>query len=320
VYGATRKAVADKLVGIQADIRIGRPVPDDRQLLGAFLDDWLDMIKANREHSTWEGYEQRVRLHIKPALGQRPLTKVTAADVQRLPDQCRRKGLSPRSVAYVRATMRAALGVAERWGLVSRNGAELTEPVTVHRREVQPFTLDEVGRLLDACRGDRLGALFTVAMAIGLRPGEALGLRWVDVDLDAAPPVVRVQHSLKKGPGGRLVFGAEDVAADDPARPDAAPRVVMEVLGHSTYQLTMDTYSHVMPTLLQGAADVMDDVLGGVSRAGQHALATRCRTSVRRPQIGPGADQRLRDQDGEDRSRRGAPLSHQSGSSPWSRR
>ena len=47
-----------------------------------------------------------------------------------------------------------------------------------------------------------------------------------------------------------------------------APRVVMEVLGHSTYQLTMDTYSHVMPTLLQGAADAMDDVLGAVSRGG----------------------------------------------------
>ena len=40
----------------------------------------------------------------------------------------------------------------------------------------------------------------------------------------------------------------------------------MEVLGHSTYQLTMDTYSHVMPTLLQDAADAMDRALAPKGR------------------------------------------------------
>jgi integrase len=171
--------------------------------------------------------------------------------------------------------------------------------------------------------------------------------RWVDLDLDAAPPVVRVRQSLKKGPGGRLVFGEPKTSRSRRTIPlpkvcvaalrehrrrqleerlrsgprwqefglvftthigtpldetnaakhfgrlqeaagvprhrlydtrhtaatllllqGVAPRVVMEVLGHSTYQLTMDTYSHVMPTLLQGAADAMDDVLGAVSRGG----------------------------------------------------
>jgi integrase len=119
----------------------------------------------------------------------------------------RAAGLSPRSVQYIHATLRAALGVAERWGLIARNVAELTEPVTVRRRQVQPFTPDEIERLLEVCATDRLGAFYIVAMAVGLRPGEALGLSWQDVELDRPDPCLHVRHSLKKGSDGRLVLG-----------------------------------------------------------------------------------------------------------------
>jgi integrase len=341
VYGKSRKEVAAKLTNVQGRVAQGHAVVDERTLLGALLDDWLAMVKANREHATWEGYEQRVRLHIKPALGKRSLAKLTAADIQRLLDAKRAAGLSPRSVQYIHATLRAALGVAERWGLIARNVAELTEPVTVRRRQVEPFTPDEIQRLLEVCATDRLGAFYVVAMAVGLRPGEALGLSWQDVELDVPNPRVHVRHSLKKGPDGRLVLGeaktarsrrtiplpaigaralkehrkhqreermaagphwkeqglvftttigtpVDEAAAsrrfsrlqDEAGVPrhrlydtrhtaaslllaeGVAPRVVMEVLGHSTYQLTMDTYSHVMPTLLRDAADAMDRAIG----------------------------------------------------------
>jgi integrase len=207
VYGKTRKAVAEKLTATQGRVARGHAIVDERTLLGSFLDDWLAMVKANREYATWQGYEQRVRLHIKPVLGKRPLAKLTAGDVQRLLDAKRTAGLSPRSVQYIHATLRAALGVAERWGLIARNVAELTEPVTVRRRQVEPFTPDEIDRLLEVCASDRLGAFYTIAMAIGLRPGEALGLSWPDVDLDGARPCLHVRHSLKKGADGRPVLG-----------------------------------------------------------------------------------------------------------------
>ncbi len=340
VYGATRKEVAAKLAELQGRVARGAPVVNERTMLAPFLDEWLAMVKSNREHATWAGYEQRVRLHIVPTLGKRPLAKLTPADVQRLLDAKRGSGLSPRSVQYIHATLRAALGVAERWGLVVRNVAELVEPVTVRRRQVEPFSPEEVHRLLTACADDRLGALFTVALAVGLRPGEALGLSWTDVDLDGPSPCLHVRRALKVGADGRLVLGEpktsrsrrtiplpkacvvalrdhrrrqreERLAAgprwqehglvftttvgtpvDVPAashrfavlqeragvprrrlydaRHTAASlllaqgvsaRVVMDVLGHSTYQLTMDTYSHVMPVLLRDAADAMDRAL-----------------------------------------------------------
>lgn len=93
-------------------------------------------------------------------------------------------GLSARTVQYIHATLRRALGQALKWDLVARNVATLVDPPRVVRPEVQPLTPEAAKALLEAARGDRLSALYTVALALGLRQGELLGLRWADVDLD----------------------------------------------------------------------------------------------------------------------------------------
>jgi integrase len=140
VYGKDRAEVAAKITKLQSTVIRGEAVVNERTALATFLDDWLAMLKSNREHAAWAGYEQKVRLHILPALAKRPIAKLTAVDIQRLLDAKRASGLSPRSVQYIHGTLRAALGVAERWGLVNRNVALLTEPVSVRRRQVVPFT------------------------------------------------------------------------------------------------------------------------------------------------------------------------------------
>lgn len=84
--------------------------------------------------------------------------------------------MAPRSVAYIRAVARQALGQAERWGLVSRNVAKLTDPPRVPRRPVHPFEPHEAKRFLEAIAGDRLEALNISAIGTGLRQGELLGL------------------------------------------------------------------------------------------------------------------------------------------------
>ena len=94
------------------------------------------------------------------------------------------RGLSPRTIQYTRAILRRALGQALKWGLVTRNVATLVDPPSVPRAEFRALTPQEARCFLDAVQGDRLEALYTVAVALGLRQGEALGLRWEDVDLD----------------------------------------------------------------------------------------------------------------------------------------
>jgi len=149
-------------------------------------------------------YEDRnVRKHITPFIGHRTLAKLSPVDVQALINAKRTEGLAPRTVQYIHATLRAALGTALRWGLVQRNVATLVEPIAVDRAPVVPFNPDEVRLLLDAAASDTLGAFFTVAMAVGLRPSEGLALSWGDVDFDGG--LLHVCHTLERRDGGWIL-------------------------------------------------------------------------------------------------------------------
>jgi integrase len=108
-------------------------------------------------------------------------------------------GLAPRTVQYAHAILRAALNKAVKWGLVARNVATLVDTPGLSQQEMQFLAPEEARQFLEAIRGDRLEALYTVALAIGLRPGEALGLRWQDVHLDTG--ILTVQVALQRVEG-----------------------------------------------------------------------------------------------------------------------
>src|ERR1700674_5569945 len=135
---------------------------------------------------TWRGYEHLVRLHILPTLGRVRLAKLTPQHVQSLVTQKVREGrLAPRTIQYMHSVLRAALNQAVRWRMVHYNAAAMVSPPRAIHAEVRVLAPAEARQLLDAAHGDRLEALYSVALALGLRQGEALGLKWSDVDLDA---------------------------------------------------------------------------------------------------------------------------------------
>ena len=98
---------------------------------------------------------------------------------------------------------------------------------TAHSPEVQPWSAAELARFLDHASADRLGTLFEVVAACGLRRGEALGLRWADVDLDSR--VLHVRQTVTDV-GGVLVFGAPKTAASEATVPltDRATGAILE--------------------------------------------------------------------------------------------
>ena len=206
-YGKTRAAVAERLTRALRDQQQGLPVrADERQATGAFLEGWLATIRPTVRPTTFVSYEGHVRRHLRPALERVPLAKLTPQHVRELLAAKLEAGLSPRTVQYVQAVLRAALNQALRDGLVARNVAMLVSGPRVRRHEIQPLGPEEARRLLDAARGDRLEALYTVATMLGLRQGEALGLRWSDVDLEAG--TLRVTRTLQRIP--KMLRGDDD--------------------------------------------------------------------------------------------------------------
>jgi integrase len=151
-----------------------------------------------------------VRLYISPALGPHRLAKLAPQQVQSFINGQMKKGLSPRTAQLSLVILRHALEQATKWGLIGRNVAKLVDSPQVRRFEIKPLNPEQARSLLEAARGERFGALYSVALALGLRQGEALGLRWNDVDLDSR--TLSIRQTLERvggkrfGVPGKLVF------------------------------------------------------------------------------------------------------------------
>ncbi len=196
IYGSTRAEVRDRLVVVQRDAQQGIAQTPARLTVDAYLDQWLDAVKPSLKPRTFESYSNLLRLHVRPRIGRIALAKLTPREVQALVNDRLAAGLSPRTVQYVHSVLRNALGQAEKWSLVGRNVARLVDSPRVRQVEIHPLTPDEARRLLAFVHGTRDEALYAVAIAMGLRQGEVLGLRWSDVDLEGGALTVR--HTLQK--------------------------------------------------------------------------------------------------------------------------
>ena len=168
--------------------------------MAEFLDQWLtEVVRPNVRPWTYKGYEVHVRLHLKPFIGHIRLDKLAPLHVQQLLNAKKSEGLSAKSIRYIRGTLRTALNQAVRWELLTRNPASLVDGPRIEHYEIRPFTPDEARAFLAAMRGDRLEALYSVALTMGLRQGEALGLCWKAIDLELG--YLRVSHQLQRFDG-----------------------------------------------------------------------------------------------------------------------
>lgn len=214
-YGRTKDEVKSQLRVALSNIADGRRPSVGNQTVGQFLDDWLPAVRDTIAASTYDGYEQLIRLHIKPGLGRIKLSKLTAQDVQAWMNAKRRQPrisphdpnvilppLSARTIQYAHAVLRHALAIGVDWDLIPRNVASAAKPPRITRDPVEPLTPAQAVQLLAAAEeaGDRLVNLYAVAIAEGLRQGELLGLKWQDVDTKAGQ--LRIVRSLQVVEGG----------------------------------------------------------------------------------------------------------------------
>lgn len=210
---ATRHEVAEDLTAALRDRDRGINIKPGKETVGGFLADWLEnTVKPSVRAKTYRSYEQMIRNHLSktappeqwkekkldavPGLKDVRLSKLTLQQVQQFFNDKLKAGNSPALVKYLRVVLRIALNEALKADLIVRNVAELATPPKAEKHEATPFDPEQASRFLKAAMGHRLEAMFTAALAVGLRSGECSALRWSDVDLDKAEIVVR--HTLQR--------------------------------------------------------------------------------------------------------------------------
>lgn len=323
------QALLNKLL---RDKDMGTLTEPSRTSLNEYLDHWLETaVKPRVRERTYEDYKGLARRYIRSPLGDRMLTQITPVELQKLYSELSGRGLAPRTVRYCHTVLHNALGQAVKWRMIPQNPALYVDLPRKEHRETQAMNEAEAGRFLAASASEENHALFALLLTTGLRPSEALGLKWGDFDprtrnlsvarvvthpvgggwAFAAPKTAKSRRSFQI-PGGLALLLEEHRAkprenphglifpnlSGDPLHiqnvsstvykrilrraglpksfrlydlrhtcatllllAGVHPKVVSDRLGHSSISETMDTYSHVIPGMQEGASDKLDVML-----------------------------------------------------------
>jgi len=204
IYGKKYNEVKRKRDLALGEAAKGIVYDDEKVTVGVYLDRWLnDSVRGSVRQSTFDRDSYLVRVHINPILGRIKLKKLTALDVQGFYRNRLDFGLSASTVNKIHSVLHKALSQAVKWNMIPRNVAEMANAPRPTTEEMRPLSAEETRRLLDAVHGDRLEALYMLAVTTGMRRGELLGLKWSDIDLENA--MVSVQRTLTRTDNGKRV-------------------------------------------------------------------------------------------------------------------
>ncbi len=198
------RALRDQVSGGEVTLQTRRDIT-----LGEWLDQWLaGPAKLRLGEDMQRRYAQIVHDHISPSIGRVPLNRLTPEQVESLYAELADKGLAPRSVVFVHRVLGRAMKVANQRGYVSRNVVRLVELETPRSRVGVALRPEEARAVLDTSQTWRDHARWVVALGLGARQSEALGMSWDDLDLDQG--VARPEASA-------TTPGSTDVTQSSPA-------------------------------------------------------------------------------------------------------
>jgi integrase len=190
-----QKALNEAIAAVQAGMFVE---PSKRTVRSFLLDEWLPSVQlTNLRPGTWENYRIHVQAHIVPALGPVELQRLSPAQLnafyRHLLTEAGKdgQGLASKTVRNIHNILHRGLKDAMRWGYVVRNVADAADPPKGKSAEMRVWTPEQLRVFLDHVREDDLYAAWLLITTTGMRRGELAGLRWVDVDLEAARLSIR---------------------------------------------------------------------------------------------------------------------------------
>lgn len=213
-YGATKREVQVKLADAKKAQGSGTLVMTS-PTMEAWLNYWLDVICVERglKVNTMKSHRSKVQTYLIPHLGRHRVDKLQPEHVRAMYAAMRAQGLSEATLRQTHAILRRALEVAVREGKASRNVAAIIDPPKTARQKRTGLSVTQARTVLQGA-----GLRWYVALYLGMRQAEALGLRWSDVHLDAEIPFLMIRQTLVRKPGEGLVF--------DTPKSDASNRLV----------------------------------------------------------------------------------------------
>ena len=194
VSGDTPKAAAAALKKIRERVDAKQPPRDDRAMFGAFAEQWIStsLAVSDRKQSTKTLYAGLTRSHIVgSALGMTPMNQIRATTVERFITQLRAKGLSESTVRQIYTVARGIGDAAVRDRLITENAFGQVKRPEVEHKEAPVLTVEEARRLVTEAGASRYAVLFELLVNTGMRRGEALALKWSDVDIEGRTARVR---------------------------------------------------------------------------------------------------------------------------------
>jgi integrase len=335
IHGSRREA-RKYIELVRAEVHKGTSLTPTRCSVSQYLDRWLDTSARPRVRpNTLDSYNKLLRRYIIPALGTRRLASLGSSEIQAVYGSLSDRGLSPRTIRYVHAVFHAALTQAVKWGELPKNPVASVQVPRVEFAERIILNIDEARRFLATAESDKWYPLWLLLLTTGLRPSEALALKWSDfqgkrlsvrrsidtssrdsqfretktsrsrreVTLPAATVSVLLTHRSRQAEavlstgsaherldlifaneiGNPLYYphlvrrhfkavlakaGLPDIRVYDLRHTHAThllahnvhPKIVADRLGHASTAMTMDVYSHVLPSMQDGAAESVADL------------------------------------------------------------
>ncbi|MCW2219519.1 integrase [Bradyrhizobium japonicum] len=193
-FRGTKKEAETKLRSLLSDADKGVHVAPGKTTLNTWAAEWIALKAAERQHKTVARYEDLLKKHVLPVLGERPLQKIEAIEIKKL-YASGMTDLAPRTRHHVATVLKACLHAAVDLKLLQTNPAAIKKPVAADSDVGQALEQDKIVALVEGFRNSTLFDLVFVMSFTGMRRGEALALRWSDFDPEAK--TLRIEQALE---------------------------------------------------------------------------------------------------------------------------
>ena len=195
----TKRKAERALAEAVAQVNKGMLLIPSRETVAELCHNYLTTTAPNRVRPiTLQSYRQMLENHVISRVGAKPAITLTPDDLNGIMADIVKANKSVTTARYLYRIVHRVLDDAVRKGKLARNIADLADPPAAKKAETEVWDMDELDLFLTAAAKSNHYELFATLALTGMRRGEALGIKWRDMDLNIASPKVSISRTVYK--------------------------------------------------------------------------------------------------------------------------